>query len=102
MSDKRKAFQAILGKLERLVPHLGNENQNEQLVALKKINNLLRAHKLDWHDFLTLMTTEQKSSIFDALGKLLEKAADALVRLGRAGATFFCSSTGAAFADVSI
>ena len=72
MSDKRKAFEAIVAKLGKLLPHLGDENTNEAGVALQKINSLS------------------------------EKDADVLVRLGRAGATFFCSAAGEAFADVAI
>jgi hypothetical protein len=42
-------------------------------------------------------------SVFsDLLRRLSEKDADVLVRLGRAGATFFCSAAGEAFADVAI
>jgi hypothetical protein len=99
-TDKRKAFQEILQKLQKLVPHLGNENENERLVALKKINNLLSSQKLDWHDFLAVMF-EQKESIADLFAKLFEKDAEALVRLGRVGATFFSSNAGP-FADVVV
>jgi hypothetical protein len=38
----------------------------------------------------------------DLLGQLLEKDVDVLVRLARAGATFFCSAKGEAFADVML
>jgi hypothetical protein len=40
MSDKRKAFEAIVAKLEKLLPHLGDENTNEAGAALQKINSL--------------------------------------------------------------
>jgi hypothetical protein len=99
--DKRKAFESIFNKLEKLVPHLGNPNEHEAGVALKKINNVLRSAKLDWHDFLTLVF-ERESNILELLMRLMEKDADTLVRLGRAGGTFFCSPAGVAFVDVMI
>jgi hypothetical protein len=103
MSDKRKAFEAIVAKLEKLLPHLGDENTNEAGVALQRINSLLHAAKLDWHDLLALMSEQKGGSVFsDLLRRLSEKDVDVLVRLGRAGATFFCSAAGEAFADVAI
>ena len=42
-TDKRSALKVILAKLEKLLPHLANENQHEQAAALDKINKLLRS-----------------------------------------------------------
>jgi hypothetical protein len=67
MSDKRKAFEAIVAKLERLLPHLGDENTHEAGVALQKINSLLHAAKLEWHDLLALMSEQTEGSVFSDL-----------------------------------
>ena len=80
MSDKRKAFEAIVAKLEKLLPHLGDENTNEAGVALQRINSLLHAAKLDWHDLVALMSEQKEGSVFsDLLRRLSEKDADVLV-----------------------
>lgn len=50
--SKRKAFEQISKKLEKLLPHLGNENDSEADVARRKINALLRQNNLDWHDLV--------------------------------------------------
>jgi hypothetical protein len=99
--DKRKAFEAIIKKLKKLVPHLGNENDGEALNALRLITAELTKNGLDWLDLVDLMHgTEQP--LFDILQKLLEKETDALIRLARAGATMFMSTKRVAFADVRI
>ena len=99
--DKRKALEAILKKLEKLIPHLGNENDGEALNAVRSITALLKKNGLDWHDLVALMHGAEES-LFEALRKLLEKEADALVRIARAGATLFISTKRVAFADVRI
>ena len=38
---KRRALETIFGKLEKLLPHLGNANPHEAAAALGKINALL-------------------------------------------------------------
>jgi hypothetical protein len=48
---------------------------------------------------VTLLHGNQPSFLEMLVG-LVENEADALVRLGRAGATFFCSTKNIAFADV--
>jgi hypothetical protein len=60
---------------------------------------LLKKAGLDWHDLVTLLHGNQPSFL-EMLAGLVENEADALVRLGRAGATFFCSTKNIAFADV--
>jgi hypothetical protein len=101
VDSKRKAFEAILKKLEKLLPHLGNDNEGEANAARRKINDLLRSKNLDWHDLIALMS-EQKESIIDLLSRLVEKDADALVRLGRQDAEFFHTTNGGAVADVLV
>ena len=59
MSDKRKKLEAIFERLTKLLPHLGNENQNEADNARQKITRLLKSVGLDWHDIGTLLC-EQK------------------------------------------
>ena len=56
---------------------------------------------LDWHDIGTLLG-EQKELVFELLRSLLEKDADALVRLGLTGTKLFVSAEGEAYADVAI
>lgn len=99
--DKRKMFETIFAKLQKILPHLGDENANEAGVALRKINTLLRSVKLDWHDLFALMS-EREELLLGILLKLSGKDADALVQLGRKGATFLRSTTEQAFADVMI
>jgi hypothetical protein len=101
MSDKRKKLETILERLTKLLPHLGNENQNEADNARQKITRLLQSVGLDWHDIGTLLG-EQKDSVFELLRSLLEKDADALVRIGLTGTRLFVSADGAAYADVAI
>jgi hypothetical protein len=101
MHDKRKAFETIFEKLPKLLPHLGNESDGEALAAARAITTLLQRAKLDWHDLVTLLQGNQPS-LLEMLAALVEKEADALVRLGRAGATFFCSAKNIAFADVTM
>jgi hypothetical protein len=55
MRDKRKAFEAILEKFEKILPHLGNENDGEALNALRSLTALLKKAGLDWHDLVTLL-----------------------------------------------
>ena len=99
MSDKRKQFETIFAKFQKLLPMLGSPVDGEADTARRKINDLLAKAKLDWHDVLKLMS-EQQESLLEMLMRLLEKEADALVRLAHAGATFFCSPQKLAFADV--
>ena len=101
MPDKRKAFETIIGKLQKLLPHLGDENDGEALGAARASTALLKKAGLDWHDLVMLLHGNQPS-LLEMLAGLVEKEADALVRLGRAGATFFCSTKNTAFADVMI
>ena len=99
--DKRKALEAILTKLGKLLPHLGSENDGEALNAARSITALLKKNGLDWHDLVALMHGAEES-LFETLSKLLEKEADALVRIARARATLFTSTKRVAFADVRI
>ena len=101
MSDKRKKLEAIFERLTKLLPHLGNENQNEADNARQKITRLLKSVGLDWHDIGALLG-EQKDSVFELLRSLLEKDADALVRIGLTGTKLFVSADGVAYADVAI
>src|SRR5882724_5825043 len=102
MTDKHKAFQAILAKLEKWIPHLGNANPNEAAAALGKINKLLAGAKLDWHDLLGLMASPDKpSSLLDMLAKMLLGEAGLLIKLARDHATFFHHGSDA-YADVVI
>ena len=54
----------------------------------------------DWHD-LTILLFDKKEPVFEMLNRLFEKDQDILLRLGLAGAAFFCSAEGA-FADVMV
>lgn len=101
MHDKRKALETIVEKLGKLLPHLGNENDGEALAAVRSITTLLKKVGLDWHDLATLLRGSQPS-LLEMLRSLLEKEPDVLVRLGLAGATFFCSTKGIAFAEIRI
>jgi hypothetical protein len=101
MSDKRKQFEAIFAKFEKILPHLGNENDGEALNALRALTDMLKKSGLDWHD-IGMLLHGSEDSVFEMLMRLMEKEADALVRLARAGATFFCSTKKTAFADIRI
>jgi hypothetical protein len=102
VSDKTKAFQAILAKLEKLLPHLGDANEHEAAAALVKINKLLADAKLDWHDLIGLMSSSDKeASLLDLLQKLLLRDVDLLIHIGLKGAKFFHHDS-SAFADVEI
>jgi hypothetical protein len=101
MGDKRKKLEEILEKLMKLLPHLGNENQHEADNARQRITELLKSVGLDWHDIGTLLS-KRKEPILELLFGLLEKDADALVRLGLAGAKLFASPDGTAYADLVI
>jgi hypothetical protein len=91
MRDKRKAFEAILENFQKILPHLGNENDGEALNALRSLTALLKKAGLDWHDLVTLLHGSE-DSFLEMLMRLMEKEADALVRLARAGATLFFST----------
>jgi hypothetical protein len=99
MHDKRKALETIIEKLGKLLPHLGNANDGEALAAVRAITALLKKAGLDWHDLVMLLHGNEPS-LREMLARLVENEADALVRLARAGATFFCSTKNIAFADV--
>ena len=99
--DKRKQFETIFEKFQKLLPLLASPVTGEADNARLKINALLAKAGLDWHDVLTLMSPQQES-LLEMLMRLMEKETDALVRLARAGATFFCSNKKVAFADVRI
>jgi hypothetical protein len=101
MSDKRKQFEMIFEKFRKLMPLFGSPEAGEADSARLRINELLKKAGLDWHDVVTLLSAQQ-DPVFDLLKRLLEKETDALVRLARAGATFFCSHKKVAFADVRI
>jgi hypothetical protein len=104
MSDsKRKKFKTILAKLQKLLPHLGNENASEAETARQTINRLLTTAGLDWQDLISLMQMQEENgpSILDMFAKLFAKDKDTLVQLGLAGATLFHSAS-ATFADVMI
>ena len=88
-------------RLGKLLPHLGNENDGEALAAVRSITSLLKKAGLDWHDLATLLRGSQPS-LLEMLQSLLVKEPDVLVRLGLAGATFFCSTKGIAFAEIRI
>lgn len=87
MHDKRKALETIIEKLGKLLPHLGNENDGEALGAVRAITALLKKAGLDWHDLVALLHGNQPSFL-EMLAGLVVNEADALVRLGRAGAAF--------------
>jgi hypothetical protein len=98
--SKRQALEAIFPKLQKLLPHLGNDSANEADNARCAINNLLASVKLDWHD-LTILLSDKKEPVLEILNRLFEKDQDILIRLGLAGAAFFCSTEGG-FADVIV
>jgi len=98
--NKRQALEAIFPKLQKLLPHLGNDNTGEAEAARCKIKNLLTSVKLDWHD-LTQLLSDNKKPVLGMIKGLFETDQDILVRLGLAGAALFCSTEGA-FADVMV
>jgi hypothetical protein len=101
-TDKRAALKTILAKLEKLLPHLGNANPHEAAVALGKINKLLAGAKLDWHDLIDLMMSDNKqTSLLDLLQKLILGDAGILVKLALGRATFFHFGSDA-YADVVV
>jgi hypothetical protein len=100
MSDKRKALEAIFPKLQKLLPHLGNENDGEANAARLAIKRLLATVKLDWNDLAVLLGNNE-ASILEAFASLFAKEQDVLIELGLKRATYFCSPD-AAFADVVI
>jgi hypothetical protein len=101
-TDKRTALKTIFAKLEKLLPHLGNDNPHEAAAALGKINKLLADAKLDWHDLIGLMLSDNKqSSLLDLLQKLFLGDAGLLIKLALGGATFFHFASDA-FADVVV
>src|SRR5665811_1117015 len=99
-TSKRQALEAIFPKLQKLLPHLSNANSGEAEAARQAINRLLASVKLDWHDLTTLLVSNE-DSFLDMLNRLLAKDQDVLVKLGLAGAAFFCATEGA-FADVIV
>jgi hypothetical protein len=101
MTDsKRKKFEKILPRLQKLFPRLGDANAAEAEAARQIMIRLLATVGLDWHDLLMLMQGGEQS-ILDLLTKLFIGDEGLLVKLGLAGATFFHSAS-AAFADVII
>jgi hypothetical protein len=96
----RQALEAIFPKLQKLLPHLGNDSAGEADNARCAINNLLKSVKLDWHDLATLLLNKEES-IHEMLGRLLAKDQDVLINLGLAGAAFFWPTEGV-FADVIV
>jgi hypothetical protein len=99
--NKRKALETIFAKLEKLLPHLGNDNRHEAAVALGKINKLLSGAKLDWHDLIGLLV-EQGPPLLDLLNKLFATDDQLLIKLGLAGGKFFHSRNGMTHADIRI
>ena len=98
--SKRQALKAIFPKLQKLLPHLGDDSAGEADNARCAINNLLATVKLDWHD-LTALLLNKEESVPDMLGRLFAKDQDVLITLGLAGAVFF-RSTEDVFADVMV
>jgi hypothetical protein len=98
--NKRQALESIFPKLQKLLPHLGNDNAGEAEAARRKIKNLLASVKLDWHD-LTQLLSDPNKPVLGMMKDLFETDRDILVRLGLAGAALFCATEGA-FADVTV
>jgi hypothetical protein len=99
-NSKRQALHTIVSKLQKLLPHLGNDNAGEAEAARLAVNRLLASAGLDWHDLVILLASKEES-ILELLGRLFAKDQDILIKLGVAGATFFSSGDGA-FADVVV
>jgi hypothetical protein len=97
---KRAALEAIFPKLQKLLPHLGNDNTGEAEAARCAINRLLGSAKLDWHDLAALLLDTEESTL-KILRRLFVKDQDILVDLALAGCVFFYSTEGA-FADVFV
>ena len=72
MSDKRKQFEAIFAKFEKILPHLGNENDGEALNALRALTDMLKKSGLDWHD-IGMLLHGSEDSVFEMLMRLMEK-----------------------------
>lgn len=97
-TSKRKAFEAILRKIQKLLPHLGNENAGQAEAARRALNRLLFSVKLDWHD-ITRFLSDKTEQTLKMGNDPFEKDEDAIVRLGLSGSAFFCSPE-EMFADV--
>jgi hypothetical protein len=101
-SSKRAALKKIKKRLAKLFAHLGNANEGEVINGVSLIKRALVSIGLDFNDVAALLAEdpEDQEQLADIFARLLEKDADALVRLGRTGATFFCSTKGIAFAEI--
>ena len=99
-ASSRKGLETIFPKLQKLLPHLGNDNAGEAEAARCAINRLLGSVKLDWNDIAALLHNKEES-ILDLLNRLFAKDQDVLIELGLAGAFLFSSKEGV-FADVMV
>ena len=97
-SPKRSALEKILPKLTKLLAMFGSDKPGERDNAMLKAGRLLKSVDLDWHDVGTLLG-EREEPVLELLRGLLEKDADALVRLGLASTKLFTSTDGTAYAD---
>jgi hypothetical protein len=79
---------------------LASDKPGEVFNTAQVMARLLGSVKLDFHDLVTFVT-EEKAPPADPRSQL-EKDRDVLHHLGLAGASFFHSAEGAAFADVFV
>ena len=101
MSAKRDALEQVIARLAKLLPMLASDKDGEVVNAAQAIKRLLASVKLDFHDLVTFLTGNE-TQLQDLLRSLFEKEADALLRLGLAGAALFHSAERVAFADVVV
>ena len=100
-SDKER--QSFFRKLHGLIAHFDNDDPDQARLAFEKAAKLMKSAGLTWRGYLDLEKPGDKEwSILDMLHALFEKEAEALVRLGRANADYFCNSKGEAFADIMV
>ena len=101
MSAKRDALEQVIAKLAKLLPMLASDKDGEVVNAAQAIKRLLASVKLDFHDLVTFLSGNE-TQLHELLRSLFEKEADALLRLGLAGAALFHSDERVAFADVVV
>jgi hypothetical protein len=79
--SKHEALVSISEKLQKLLPHLGNDNSGEADNARIKINYLLSSAGLDWHDLGAILKGKDDGESADLYSKLVGNDEDKLVAL---------------------
>ncbi len=100
MTDKRKALEPILDKVEKLFGMLGSDNREEIATAATKMIDVLKKAGLDLHDLWKLGWADKKEDIAALLAALLDKDIDVLLKIGKERASYFLNDE--VFADVDV